>query len=70
MSKITDQQLHGLDIENKIEWTRRLDYFASYANFDKKPITVADGNTIKVDFDKGSLVFMDENMMLRILQLK
>eukprot|EP00347_Sterkiella_histriomuscorum_P011959 403370441 len=67
---VSDPELHGNDIFSKIEWVPKMDFYADYGTFTNKTIQIADWSTIKVDYDQGSLVFLDENNILRIFQLK
>ena len=70
LAGVVNEVLHGDDIYTKIEFNRNLDFFASYGNIVNKTIANSDRTTIKVDFEKGSLVFVDEDDAITIFEVK
>ncbi len=59
-STIYNPLLHGADISTKLEFNANLDFHASYGVIRNKTVDNSDPNTIKLYFEQGSLVLVDE----------
>ena len=68
-SAIYNPLLHGADVQTKLEFSTNLDFHASYGVIRNKTIDNTDPNTIKLYFEQGSLVLVDELDRIKIFQI-